>query len=128
MTPVWYSVTQEAYSEDGAEDRIFSPEPEEGCTYAPDLDMTCFTLPISALAEPVARAQLDEYRLVNLRWSYRELNVPGLDFAILAEEPEGVWQMAALGKGGRVAVYRYAGTEKLEEHLELLASPLIDKD
>ena len=81
-----------------------------------------------ALAEPVARAQLDEYRLVNLRWSYRELNVPGLDFAILAEEPEGVWQMAALGKGGRVAVYRYAGTEKLEEHLELLASPLIDKD
>lgn len=128
LAPVWYSVTQEAYSEDGAEDRIFSPEPEEGCTYAPDLDMTCFTLPIPALAEPVARAQLDEYRLVNLRWSYRELNVPGLDFAILAEEPEGVWQMAALGKGGRVAVYRYAGTEKLEEHLELLASPLIDKD
>lgn len=84
---MWYSVTQEAYSEDGAEDRIFSPEPEEGCTYAPDLD-----------------------------------------FAILAEEPEGVWQMAALAKGGRVAVYRYAGTEKLEEHLELLASPLIDKD
>lgn len=118
----WYSVTQEAYDTVGTESRIFSPLPEEGQAYAPDLDMTCFTLLIPAMARPVALAQLDEYRLVNLRWSYEELDVPGLDFAILAEEPEGIWQMAALGKGGRVAVFRYAGEEKLEEHMELLAS------
>lgn len=118
----WYSVTQEAYDTVGTESRIFSPLPEEGQAYAPDLDMTCFTLLIPAMARPVALAQLDEYRLVNLRWSYEELDVPGLDFAILAEEPEGIWQMAALGRGGRVAVFRYAGEEKLEEHMELLAS------
>lgn len=122
LAPSWYSVTQEAYGTDGAESRIFSPLPEEGQAYAPDLDMTCFTLLIPAMARPVALAQLDEYRLVNLRWSYEELDVPGLDFAILADEPEGIWQMAALGRGGRVAVFRYAGEEKLEEHMELLAS------
>lgn len=122
LSPCWYSVTQEAYGTEGTESRIFSPKPEEGQAYAPDLDMTCFTLLIHAMARPVALAQLDEYRLVNLRWSYEELDVPGLDFAILAEEPEGIWQMAALGKGGRVAVFRYAGEEKLEEHMELLAS------
>lgn len=122
LSPCWYSVTQEAYGTEGTESRIFSPKPEEGEVYAPDLDMTCFTLLIHAMARPVALAQLDEYRLVNLRWSYEELDVPGLDFAILAEEPEGIWQMAALGKGGRVAVFRYAGEEKLEEHMELLAS------
>lgn len=122
LAPSWYSVTQEAYGTDGAESRIFSPLPEEGQAYAPDLDMTCFTLLIPAMARPVALAQLDEYRLVNLRWSYEELDVPGLDFAILADEPEGIWQMAALGRGGRVAVFRYAGEEKLEEHMEFLAS------
>lgn len=122
LSPCWYSVTQEAYGTEGTESRIFSPKPEEGQAYAPDLDMTCFTLLIHAMARPVALAQLDEYRLVNLRWSYEELDVPGLDFAILAEEPEGIWQMAALGRGGRVAVFRYAGEEKLEEHMELLAS------
>lgn len=122
LSPCWYSVTQEAYGTEGTESRIFSPLPEEGQAYAPDLDMTCFTLLIPAMARPVALAQLDEYRLVNLRWSYEELDVPGLDFAILAEEPEGIWQMAALGRGGRVAVFRYAGEEKLEEHMELLAS------
>lgn len=122
LSPRWYSVTQEAYGTEGAESRTFSPKPEEGQVYAPDLDMTCFTLLIPAMARPVALAQLDEYRLVNLRWSYEELDVPGLDFAILAEEPEGIWQMAALGRGGRVAVFRYAGEERLEEHMELLAS------
>lgn len=122
LSPCWYSVNQEAYSAEWAESGIFSPKPEEGQAYAPNLDMTCFTLLIPAMARPVALAQLDEYRLVNLRWSYEELDVPGLDFAILAEEPEGVWQMAALGRGGRVAVFRYAGEEKLEEHMELLAS------
>lgn len=122
LSPRWYSVTQEAYGTEGAESRTFSPMPDEGQAYAPDLDMTCFTLLIPAMARPVAMAQLDEYRLVNLRWSYEELDVPGLDFAILAEEPEGIWQMAALGKGGRVAVFRYAGEERLEEHMELLAS------
>ena len=34
--------------------------------------------------------------------------------------------MAALVKGGRIAVYRYGGVEKLEDHLDLLASMVTD--
>ena len=81
--------------------------------------MTYFhTLPI--LARPVARAQLDSYRLVNLYWSYEEVDWPGTDFVILATAEKKTWQMAAVGRGGRVAVYLYAGVEKLSDHLDLL--------
>lgn len=122
LSPTWYSVEQDGYSpQGGKQSNVFSPKPEDGNCYAPNLDMTCFSLLIPALARPVAMAQLDEYRLVNLRWSYEETSFPGLDFVILADEPEGVWQMAALGKGRRVAVFRYAGVEHLSDHLEQLA-------
>ena len=66
--------------------------------------------------------QLDEYLLVNLHWSYEEVDCPGLDFVILAKSQDGVWQMAALGKGGNVAVFRYAGMEDLADHLEILTT------
>lgn len=124
LAPAWYSVTQEAYSpRSGERPNVFSADPEQGANrYAPDLDMTYFHLLIPALARPVAEAQMDTYRLVNLSWSYADADYPGLDFVILAAEPDGIWQMAALGKDGRVAVFRYAGTEQLPEHLELLAS------
>jgi len=68
----------------------------------------------------VARAQLDSYRLVNLYWSYEEVDWPGTDFVILATAEKKTWQMAAVGRGGRVAVYLYAGVEKLSDHLDLL--------
>lgn len=61
---------------------------------------------------------MDQYRLINLRWSYESLDYPGLDFVILASEPTGLWQMAALGKGRKVAVFRYGGQAKLGDHLE----------
>ena len=100
-----------------------SPDPEGGRNrYAPDLDMTYFHLLIPALAEPIARAQMDSYRLVNLWWEYEEVDYPGLDFVILATAKDEPWQMAAVGKGGKVAVFRYAGVERLEKHLDLLAS------
>ena len=82
--------------------------------------MTYFhTLPI--LAQPAARAQMDLYRLVNLYWDYEEVDWPGADFVILATVEDDPWQMAAVGRGGRVAVYQYAGVEKLSDHLDLLA-------
>ena len=83
--------------------------------------MTYFRLILPALAKPVARAQLNEYRLVNLWWEYKEVDVPGLDFVILATAQDEPWQMAAIGKGSKVAVFRYAGVERLEEHLDLLS-------
>lgn len=74
------------------------------------------------MARSVAQAQMEQYRLVNLSWSYETLEHPGLDFVLLAREPEGLWQMAALGRGGQVAVYIYCGQEQLRDHLDLLSS------
>lgn len=124
LAPTWYSVTQEAYSpQNGTKGNVFSPDPEDGANrYSPDLDMTRFRLLIPALARPVAEAQLDAYRLVNLHWEYEEISVPGLDFVILATTTERPWQMAAIGKGNQVAVFRYAGVESLFDHIELLAT------
>ncbi|MGI5963206.1 MAG: DUF2812 domain-containing protein [Lawsonibacter sp.] len=124
LAPTWYSVTQEAYSSQaGTMTNAFSPDPEGGkYRYSPDLDMTYFHLLLPALARPVAHAQLDSYRLVNLEWSYEEINYPGLDFVILATHPDQIWQMAALGRGGNVAVFRYAGVEQLSDHLGQLAA------
>lgn len=52
---------------------------------------------------------MDLYRLVNLYWSYEEVDWPGTDFVILATVEDDPWQMAAVGRGGRVAVFCYAG-------------------
>lgn len=122
LAPVWYEVSQDLDAlQPGRKPSTFSPDPHGGeYTYSPHLDMTYFhTLPI--LARPVARAQLDSYRLVNLYWSYEEVDWPSADFVILATAEGKPWQMAAVGRGGRVAVYQYAGVEKLADHLELLA-------
>ena len=80
------------------------------------------SLLLPSLARSVAQAQMEQYRLVNLSWSYETLEHPGLDFVLLAREPEGLWQMAALGRGGQVAVFLYCGQEQLRDHLDLLSS------
>lgn len=123
LAPTWYSVTQEAYSpQSGLKENYFSPKPEHGVErYAPNLEATYFELWIPALARPVAKAQMDAYRLVNLEWSYAELDFSDLDFAIYATEPDGIWQMLAIGRANRVAVFRYAGMEQLPDHLKVLS-------
>ena len=122
LAPVWYSVTQEAFSPVSGtpEHGDFYSIHNGGYLYSPDLDMTYFRLLIPSMARGVAEAQLDAYRLVNLEWSYEGVSYPGLDFVILAKT-DSVWQMAALGSGGRVAVFRYLGAEDLADHLEELA-------
>ena len=111
LAPAWYSVTQQARS------------PENGAScYAPQLEAMYFRLLLPSMARSVAQAQMEQYRLVNLSWSYETLEHPGLDFVLLAREPEGLWQMAALGRGGQVAVYIYCGQEQLRDHLDLLSS------
>lgn len=126
LAPGWYTVTQKGYSpQSGSQPNYFSPDPENGeVRYAPSLDATYFDLLLPALARPVAQAQMDLYRLVNLRWTYEESAWPGLDFVIHATEPGGVWQMLAIGKGSRVAVFRYAGQEDLKARLPLLSQTL----
>lgn len=123
LAPTWYSVTQEAYSpQNGTRGNVFSKDPENGANrYSPELEITFFNLLIAPMAESVAKAQMEQYRLVNLRWSYEYIDDPDLDFVIIANEPNGIWQMAALGKGKKVAVFRYGGQEKLRDHLELLS-------
>lgn len=126
LAPVWYEVLQEGYATAAGDYRGFSTYPEADdrfeLRYTPNLDAVYFQLLIPALARPVAEAQLDAYRLVNLMWSYEEVDVPDLDFVILADEPDGIWQMIAMGKGNQVAVFRYGGREDLSEHLDLLAT------
>lgn len=123
LAPVWYEVSQRSYGQELGREKGFSPDPQDGrYTYAPSLDMTCFRLLLPVLARPVADAQLDFYRAVNLTWAYKEVDVPGTDFAILAENSgDSTFQMAAVARGGRVAVFRYSGMEKLEDHLNELA-------
>ena len=128
LAPVWYEVTQDGIAAQEGDYEGYSPDPEGGkYRYAPSLDQTHFRVLFPALARPVAEAQLDLYRLVNLRWTYEEIEVPGLDFVILAK-PKGedkVWQMLALGRSRDVAVFRYGGPEDLREHLDVL-SRLLD--
>lgn len=121
LAPAWYEVSQDLEAlQPGRKPNHYSADPHGGeYTYSPSLDMTYFhTLPI--LAQPAARAQMDLYRLVNLYWDYEEVDWPGADFVILATVEDDPWQMAAVGRGGRVAVYQYAGVEKLADHLDLL--------
>ena len=123
LSPVWYSVTQDACEAADGDYKGYSPNPEDGTyRYSPWLDMAYFHLTIPALARPVAKSQMDHDRAVNLYWTYEELSYPGLDFVILATEPDGIWQGLALGKGGRVAVFHYGGMEDLTDHLDLLST------
>lgn len=122
LAPMWYEVSQDELEAAEGSHEDSSHDPQGGkYRYSPSLDMTYFRLILPALAKPVARAQLNEYRLVNLWWEYKEVDVPGLDFVILATAQDEPWQMAAIGKGSKVAVFRYAGVERLEEHLDLLS-------
>ena len=123
LSPTWYDVSQDSCLAEGGHYEGYSPDPQGGkYRYSPSLDMTYFSLILPALAEPVARAQMDSYRLVNLWWEYEEVDFPGLDFVILATVKDDPWQMAAVGKGGKVAVFRYGGVERLEEHLDVLST------
>ena len=127
LAPSWYSVTQEAYSpQNGTRGNVFSKDPENGANrYSPELEMTFFNLLIPPMAQSVAEAQMEQYRLVNLRWSYEYVDYSDLDFVIITNEPNEIWQMAALGKGGNVAVFRYGGQEKLRDHLDLLSTLIV---
>ncbi len=123
LAPTWYEVRQRSYGQEMGRENGFSPDPQDGrYTYTPSLNMTYFRLLLPVLARPVANAQLDYYRAVNLTWTYRDVDWPGTDFVILAaDSSDSTFQMAAIARGGRVAVFRYSGMENLEEHLDKLA-------
>ena len=125
LSPVWYNVQLSGYSTQEGDFSGQSPSGEADMHYSPSLDAAYFHLLLPVLARPVARAQMDFFRLVNLTWSYEEVDYPGLDLVILANEPDGIFQMAAVAKGGRLAVFRYAGVEDLEDHLDLLAQAVL---
>ena len=124
LAPIYYEVEQEAYSlVPGSSPDVFSPDPEDGrYRYNPSLDAAYFKLLFPFMAKPVALAQMDIYRLLNVDWTYEELEHPGADFVLLAREERGVWQMAALTKGSRGAVFQYSGQLDLAEHLDELAA------
>ena len=121
-----YTVIQDGYATDATGDETsFSPNgaPDH---YSPNLDMAYFHLTVPALASTVAKIQLAEYRLVNLQWEYEEVDYDGLDFVIIGEANDTVYQLLALGKGDRVAVFLYGGLEKLRENIPLLATMVLE--
>ncbi len=127
LAPLWYETSQDGIAAQDGNYEGYSPDPEGGeYRYAPNLEQTRFRVLFPALARPVAEAQMDLYRLVNLRWTYEEAEVPGLDFVILARPESGdrTWQMAALGRGRDVAVFQYGGQADLRDHLDALAALL----
>ena len=122
LAPVWYTTEQSGY-------RVYDQEPTEevplltsGGTsyYHAELNMTRIVLTIPATARPVAESVMSEMRLVNLYWEYEEIDHPDADFVILATTEEYPWQMAAVGRGHQVAVFRYLGTTDLAEQLDHL--------
>jgi len=127
LAPVWYSVEQ----------RGFLPldrEPEEGVPfrysggdyyYDPELKMTRLVLTFPAMARPVAKSVMDSMRLINLEYVYEEVEHSEADFVILARTKDTPWQMAALGRGRQVAVFRYTG--EIADHLDLLAE-MVNQD
>lgn len=123
LAPVWYEVTQRGYGLESGREKGYSPDPQDGrYTYTPSLRMTCFHLLLPVLTRPVAKAQMDFYRAVNLKWTYEDADWPGTDFVILATADDGIGQMAAVCSGGRLAVFCYTGMENLGDHLDTLAA------
>ncbi|WP_409968426.1 hypothetical protein RFF05_00305 [Bengtsoniella intestinalis] len=114
----YYEVVQEGYEGTG---NTYTGSRGEGVVYTPELDMTRLTLTVPPLSRWVAENLLDSYRLVNLQWHYEDVTYGDLDFVILATTADPNWQMAALGHGGTVAVFRYGGEMQLGDHLDLLA-------
>ena len=121
LAPVWYTVNQSGY-------RVYDQAPTENAPlmysgsavyYAPELTMTKMVLTIPAMARPVAESVMDSMRLVNLEWTYEELSHPEADFVILGRTKHP-WQLAALGKNGKIAVFRYSGSADLADRLNIL--------
>lgn len=123
LSPVWYSVTQDACEVAEGNYQGYSIKPkDETYRYSPTLTATYFHLLIPALARPVAESQIYLNRALNVYLTYQELTYPGLDFVILATSSDSPYQHLALGKGGRVAVFDYGGMEDLTDHLDPLST------
>ena len=123
LSPDYYRVEQNLFSfQAGARPGGSSPSGDPELRYSPSLDGVYFRLTVPALGRTIALSQLAKLELVNLPWTYEELEYPGLDLAVLAwNQRDDIWQMAAVVKGSRVAVFRYGGREDLGEHLDVLA-------
>jgi len=123
LAPVWYDISQDMESPTpGTAGGVYSPDPEGGKnTYSPSLEMEYCHVLFPGMARTVARSLMHEMRLVNIYWVYEEADHPSLDYVLLARDEDSPWQMAALVKGGKIAVFRYAGVLDLGEQLDKLA-------
>ncbi|MEA4933675.1 MAG: DUF2812 domain-containing protein [Lawsonibacter sp.] len=120
LAPVYYSVEQSGYDPRQGMSGGFSPAGAP-YQYSPSLDMTYFRLLFPAMARSVAEAQMAEYRPLNVEYTYHTVDYPSLDLVILARSDDGISQMAAMARNGRVVVFSYRGLQQLEKHLALLA-------
>ncbi len=126
LAPVWYEVRLQGFSPEPGDYEGYSPDPEGGkYRYHATLEQTRIRALSSSLARAAALAKLDQYPSLEGYW--REVDCPGLDFAVVADREDDTWQLAALGKGRDAAVFFYAGQERLADHLDALAELILDE-
>ncbi|MCI9156159.1 MAG: DUF2812 domain-containing protein [Lawsonibacter sp.] len=122
LAPSYYTVEQNLFSEKpGTKPNYFSSSGDPESRYSPTLEGVYFRLLIPAMARTMALSQLAQLELVNLTWTYEEVDWPGLDLVILSRS-NSQYQGAAVCRGGRLAVFRYGGREDLANHLDILAA------
>lgn len=125
LAPVWYEVHLQGFSPEPGDEAGYSPDPEGGkYRYHATLEQTRIRTLIPSHARTAALAYLDQYPSLEGYW--REVDYPGLDFAVVADRADDTWQLAALGKGRDAAVFFYSGQANLADHLDVLAEMVLN--
>ena len=125
LAPVWYEVRLQGFSPEPGDEAGYSPDPEGGkYRYHATLEQTRIRTLIPSHARTAALACLDQYPSLEGYW--REVDYPGLDFAVVADRADDTWQLAALGKGRDAAVFFYSGQANLADHRDVLAEMVLN--
>ena len=126
LAPVWYEVRLQGFSPEPGDEAGSSPDPEGGkYRYHATLEQTRVCALTPALARAAVLAELERYPSLEGYW--REVDYPGLDFAVVADRADDTWQLAALGRGRDAAVFFYSGQAILANHLDVLAALILEE-
>ncbi|MBR4149921.1 MAG: EAL domain-containing protein [Firmicutes bacterium] len=93
--------------------------------FSPSVTIRYYRLTFRSLVPFFSRYSLEVLRLVNLDWSYTDIDVPGTDHAVFAEAAyHSDAQMLLLTKGRSLIVFRYIGKEDLLSDADLFVEML----
>ena len=93
--------------------------------FSPSVTIRYYRLTFRSLVPFFSRYSLEMLRLVNLDWSYTDIDVPGTDHAVFAEAAyHSDEQMLLLTKGRSLIVFRYIGKEDLRSDADIFVEML----